>query len=169
MWLLSSECGEICKIFAFGRHASADAWWKFVWVFAAKIELREWILYAYPDRISQLSAIGPVHGGVVQEVEWYEWNKLYQISDKFDFVYRYNWKKVVYLYDRDGQYSVGGQLTCHLTMSTLAKFHKENNISYSAYSASFENLTETLQREVGYDKTSEWNWRMFFNYAAYTT
>ena len=63
----------------------------------------------------------------------------------------------MYLYERDGQYKIGGRLTCHLTMSTLAKEHKAHNISFYPYSTDrgFSNLTETLKREVGYDKTSE--------------
>lgn len=66
---------------------------------------------------------------------------------------------MVYLYERDAKYSIGGQKTCYLTMSTLAKFHKQHNISYHPYSTNdafdVENLTETLKREVGYDKTSK--------------
>lgn len=71
---------------------------------------------------------------------------------------RYDWKRVLYIYERDGQFSIGGQRTCHLTMSALAKYHGMHNISYSAFSTdSFgSNLTETLRKEVGYDNTSEW-------------
>lgn len=71
----------------------------------------------------------------------------------------YDWHHVVFFYDRDGHYNVGGQHTCHLLMQTIAEMYRRQNITYSSFAtdtAVGTNMTENLKREVGLDHASEY-------------
>lgn len=65
---------------------------------------------------------------------------------------RYNWRKIVFLYDPDGQKEVAGMKTCALFMQTLIlSLHNIENFQYSDgdVSLSTMNTTEFLKSQIG--------------------
>lgn len=80
------------------------------------------------------------------------------ISCHFPCIFSYEWHRVVFFYERDGHYNVGGLHTCHLLMQTMANTYRTKNITYSPFatdSAVGSNTTENLKREVGLDQASK--------------
>ncbi|XP_031626434.1 atrial natriuretic peptide receptor 1-like isoform X1 [Contarinia nasturtii] len=72
-----------------------------------------------------------------------------------DIMKNYGWHRVVFFYDRNGHYNVGGLHTCHLLMQTMANTYRKKNITYSSFvtdSAVGSNTTENLKREIGLDQ-----------------
>lgn len=82
----------------------------------------------------------------------------YPFKMLFSWHNSYDWHHVVFFYDRDGHYNVGGQHTCHLLMQTIAEMYRRQDITYSSFAtdtAVGTNMTENLKREVGLDHTSK--------------
>lgn len=71
---------------------------------------------------------------------------------------RYEWKHALLYYERDGQYNVAGEHTCHLLMQTIAKLFRNLNLSFSSFptdQAGGSNVTETLRKKVGVHESSK--------------
>lgn len=109
-------------------------------------QLLKWIVthldvsFLFYSRFSAAVAVAAIVGFV-----------LWQISS-------YGWHRVVFFYERNGHYNVGGLHTCHLLMQTMAQAYRTNNITYSSFatdSAVGTNTTENLKREVGLDQASK--------------
>ncbi|XP_043204525.1 atrial natriuretic peptide receptor 3-like, partial [Amphibalanus amphitrite] len=67
---------------------------------------------------------------------------------------KFNWRKVLLLFDRDAYESVAGHHTCYLAMSSLIGLLKTNNVSYGTFDLGQNRrftLRDNLRSKIGLD------------------
>lgn len=102
-----------------------------------------------------------VYGDLKESVDYSNEAKIF-----FYISHRYEWKHALLYYERDGQYNVAGEHTCHLLMQTIAKLFRSLNLSFSSFptdQAGNNNVTETLRKKVGLHESSEYISYIFFS------
>ncbi|TMW48808.1 hypothetical protein DOY81_006098, partial [Sarcophaga bullata] len=67
----------------------------------------------------------------------------------------YKWSRSILFYDANGQYSVAGQHTCYLMMTSLGKQMRSENMTFAQYrtSGNVTNRTAEIAREIGNKNT----------------